>query len=531
MSLSRGKYFLHMMQLEGYSNKKYIDWVKENNSKIFSNYDILFQNLILICVFLFVICLNSEILTILVYISIFIIYFFMTLYAYSNERHYKKPLVFTKRAFRLFSIKIFFTLLIFFIACLFVHLVFGDILSNFPIVAFILSIAYFYDAYIMVVVNYISMPVEKSINKYYYNLASSKIRKKTKLHVVGITGSYGKTSAKFITATILSEKYKVLKTPESYNTPMGISKVINNDLDDTYQVFIAELGATKKGDIKEVAHLTNPQIGILTSIGPCHLKTFGSIKNVMDTKYELIEKLPLNGIAIFNCDNTYVYQLSEKTGIRKILYGIDNSSVAEVYAKEIDVSENGSSFTLCIRNIGSIKCNTKLLGKHNILNILAGASVAHVLGLNLTQIKSGIEKICPVKHRLELINSNFGVLVIDDAFNSNPDGASCALDVLSQFKDKRKIIVTPGMVELGSIENFENEKFGEKISSICDIVILVGKKRTQYIKRGLENTKFNIENLYVVNSLNEATEILKTITKNGDIVLFENDLPDTYDEN
>ena len=135
-----------------------------------------------------------------------------------------------------------------------------------------------------------------------------------------------------------------------------------------------------------------------------------------------------------------------------------------------------------------------------------------------------------VEHRLQLIDNGLGILVIDDAFNSNPDGAKAALDVLNSFTDRRKIIVTPGMVELGDIEETENFKFGEQIASVCDIAILVGKKRTLPIYQGMKKHNFNEDNLYVVNSLNEATEILKTLTRVNDVVLFENDLPDTYDE-
>ena len=161
---------------------------------------------------------------------------------------------------------------------------------------------------------------------------------------------------------------------------------------------------------------------------------------------------------------------------------------------------------------------------------MAGAAAASILGLSLDEIKRGISKLEPVEHRLQLIDQGTGVVVIDDAFNSNPDGAKAALDVLNSFTDRRKIIVTPGMIELGSIEESENFKLGEYIAVVCDIAILVGKKRTLPIYQGMKKHNFNEDNLYVVNSLNEATEVLKTITKVNDAVLFENDLPDTYDE-
>ena len=180
--------------------------------------------------------------------------------------------------------------------------------------------------------------------------------------------------------------------------------------------------------------------------------------------------------------------------------------------------------------MGTIQCTTRLLGRHNILNILAGAAAASVLGLSLEEISRGISKLEAVDHRLQLIDPGTGVLVIDDAFNSNPDGARAALEVLNSFIDRRKIIVTPGMVELGRLEETENFKFGESIASVCDIAILIGKKRTLPIYQGLKKHDFKDDDLYVVNSLNEATEVLKTLTRINDVVLFENDLPDTYDE-
>jgi UDP-N-acetylmuramoyl-tripeptide--D-alanyl-D-alanine ligase len=250
----------------------------------------------------------------------------------------------------------------------------------------------------------------------------------------------------------------------------------------------------------------------------------------MRPKYELIENLPNDGIAIFNYDNEYVKKLADKTFKEKILYGVDNIENTDVFATEITVSDKGSTFTLCVGKIGTIECETKLLGKHNILNILAGASVGMALGLSLQEIADGISKIESVEHRLQLIDPGTGLVVIDDAFNSNPDGAKAALEVLNSFTNYRKIIVTPGMVELGEIEESENEKFGENIAKVCDIAILVGKNRSKPIHRGLKKLGFDDSSLYVVNSLDEATEVLGKLSKTNDVVLFENDLPDTYDE-
>lgn len=526
------KYSLHMLQLEGYKTEKYIGWMSSHKDKIYTQKDRIYTVIMIINTVFFLFSVTSDeaknqytyAMASSIITSIILIL--------NNRFKYesKKPLIMTNRAKRLMFISVLLVLADFAIVVGIVKWITGDTVAYFPLWAGILSLVYFFSSYYILGASYIAKPIEKNINKKFYNQASEKIRSMNNLTSIGITGSYGKTSTKFAAAAILNEKFKVLNTPESYNTPMGISKIVNNKLTDDYEIFVAELGATKIGDIEEVAILTNPKIGIITSIGPCHLETFKSIDNIMKTKYELIEKLPADGVAIFNYDNEYVKKLANKTFIEKVLYGIKNTENTDVYATDIKVGNAGSKFTLCIKGLGTIECETKLLGEHNILNILAGTAVAKVLGMTLEEISKGISNIENVEHRLQLIDPGTGVIVIDDAFNSNPDGAKAALDVLAAFHDKRKIIVTPGMVELGNLEEVENQKFGENIAEVCDIAILVGKKRTEPIYKGLIKQKFNEENLYVVNSLTEATELLKTLTKVNDVVLFENDLPDTYNE-
>ncbi|HCX03687.1 MAG TPA: hypothetical protein DHM42_04305 [Clostridiales bacterium] len=276
--------------------------------------------------------------------------------------------------------------------------------------------------------------------------------------------------------------------------------------------------------------LVNPKIGIITAIGPSHLKTFKSIENIMKTKYELIKELPADGTAIFNYDNEYVKKLADKTYRNKILYGIESKEDVDIYADNIRTTPKGSTFKLHIKDKGTVECRTKLLGKHNILNILAGVAAAYAMDMTLVQISSGIDKIESVEHRLQLIDPGTGVYVIDDAFNSNPKGAEAALEVLKDFNEGNKIIVTPGMVELGKLQDDENFKFGEKIAEVCDEVILVGKRQTKPIYEGLKNKEFNMEKVHTVKDLKEAQELISDIVKVNDVILFENDLPDTYSE-
>lgn len=392
---------------------------------------------------------------------------------------------------------------------------------------------YYFQYKVLLISNKISVPKEEKINHGFFVQAQSKIRKLEKennLKVVGITGSFGKTSTKFIADTVLSESLNVKNTPSSYNTPMGLSKVINNDLNESHEVFLAELGAKEKGEIHEVAELVQPEIGIITAIGPTHMHMFKTIENIMATKYELIEDLPEDGVAIFNYDNEYVKILADKTEKKTLRYGTENFEKLDIYAKDIAVNERGSEFTLVIKEKGEVKCETRLLGRHNISNLLAAAAAGYVLGMDLDAISRGIKKVEPVEHRLNIVDGGTGVIVIDDAFNSNPVGFRAALDVINEFKNGNKIIITPGMVELGDIEEEENYKIGKEIAKVCDFAILVGKKRTEPIKKGMLDAGYDKERIIVTSSLNDATAALSHLTKSGDIVLFENDLPDTYNE-
>ena len=195
--------------------------------------------------------------------------------------------------------------------------------------------------------------------------------------------------------------------------------------------------------------------------------------------------MPEDGVAIFNYDDPNLKGVADKTTLKKIYYGIEDISKLDIYATDINVNSHGSDFKLVIKDLGEIKCQTRLLGRHNIKNILAGAAASYILGLSLEEISEGISKIESIPHRLDLIDSGNGVIVIDDGFNSNPSGAKAALEVLNEFKAGKKFIVTPGMIELGDIEYDENKKFGKEISKVCDYVFLVGKNRTKPIYEGL----------------------------------------------
>jgi len=373
----------------------------------------------------------------------------------------------------------------------------------------------------------VAWPIEKGISELYFRDAQRILKSRKDLIRIGITGSWGKTSVKFILGTILEEKYHTLVTPASFNTPMGVTKVIRSKLEPGHRVFVAEMGARHVGDIKEMCRLVHPEIGILVSVGPQHLDTFKTLERVIQTKYELIDALPKDGQAFFADDDDICRGLYEKTGKEKMIAGLD-PDYDDVWAENISYSPEGSAFDLCTKD-KRIRCCSQLLGELNIRNILLCSAVALKLGVTIEQIARGIEKIRPVEHRLQLVPNPGGMSVIDDAFNSNIRGAKQAFQVLKAFPKKR-IVVTPGMVELGEKEYEMNREFGQAMAECCDIAILIGKKRSQAVREGLRAGGFAENSTHVVSSLDEATGLLRQIVKPGDTVLFENDLPDNYSE-
>ena len=432
-----------------------------------------------------------------------------------NEKHAKKKFVITSRIKRLYA----------------VHVIVMTLISWCANGSFAASFAFLWPVFLPLIValsGLLAWPIEKAISECYFRDARRKLLSNERLIRIGITGSYGKTSVKHILGTILSEKYPTLITPASFNTPMGVSRAIRERLTPSYQVFVGEMGARHVGDIKEMCRLVKPTIGIVTSVGPQHLETFKSIERVAKTKYELIEGLPADGNCYFYDDGAYCTQMYEKTEKPKKLCGMDPSR-CDCWCEDIRVSAQGSTFQLHIRGKGSIECHTRLLGEHNIQNILLAAMAASDLGLSLRQIAHGVEKLQIVKNRLELMTRPGAFTIINDAFNSNPIGAKAALHVLKGFP-QRRIIITPGMVELGEKEAEYNREFGREMAGCVDVAILVGKKRTAPMVEGLKEAGFPEENIHRVDSLDASTRLLHSMVRPTDTVLYENDLPDHYQE-
>lgn len=364
-------------------------------------------------------------------------------------------------------------------------------------------------------------PLEKHIQNKYFNNAVKKLDEFKNLVKIGITGSYGKTSVKNIMATILNESFNVVKSPYSYNTPMGLAKSVNEITDET-EIFIMEIGARKIGDVAKIAQALKPQVGVITGIAGQHLKTFGSIEDVMRGKYELIEALDTNGIAVFNGENSRVKNMYERCSLQnKVLTSIDSGKVC---VENLITTTEGTFFDLKIGD--SVRsCRTKLIGRHNIENILLAVTVATGLGMDIDSISYGIEKLEFTPHRLEVMDAN-GITIIDDSYNCNEVGVKVALDTLSMF-DSRKVVLCQGIVEGGEKEDEINYNIGVKMSGVADIAILVGKLAYK-VQKGLIDSGYNPTRIIKYKNLREAQTAFKETLRAGDVLLLLNDLPDNY---
>ncbi len=378
---------------------------------------------------------------------------------------------------------------------------------------------------LLLLCNYINKPIELSINRHYINDAKRILRECPELTVIGVTGSFGKTSVKFYLNTLLRAKFNVLMTPESYNTPLGIVKTIRGSLKASHDVFICEMGARNVGDIKEICDIVHPKHGVITSVGEQHLETFKTLENIANTKFELADSLPDGGMLFVNGDSPAAVGHKHPKMTGAFTYGLGEG--CGYRATDLRISEKGSEFTVTTPEGESCGFVTKLIGSHNVINIVGAIAVSHKLGIPLEKLRPQVRRLECVPHRLQLINRS-GIIMVDDAYNSNPSGARAALETISMF-DGMKILVTPGMVELGQMQQQCNYEFGREAAQVCDYIILVGEKQTQPIYQGVSEAGFDMGKCYVAHDLNDAishTYSLKSDKKK--IVLLENDLPDNY---
>ena len=499
---------LHMFQQNRYETGRFTGWIKDSQKANRTNMIIsavfiiagafigivLKGNLKLIgeCV----LCLCAAVLFIL----------------QEQKKNYIKPLVYTARVKRQIIVMVILSALL--IACMFI----------FRLELLALCIALLMPWLLIYPMALITSPVEAAVRNHYLNEAKQILADHKDLIKIGITGSYGKTSTKNIMQAMISEAYNSLMTPASYNTPMGITRTIREMLKPIHQVFICEMGADHVGDITELMEFVHPTVGVVTTIGPQHMATFGSQENITNEKMQMIELLPADGLGIMNYDNDLIRNYKVKNNVKTVTYGIHSEDV-DYRAVDIEYHRAGSRFTV-VNGEERIPIETRLLGEHNIQNILSAIACARYLGVSWKVIQRAARTMKQVEHRLEIKTIN-GRRFIDDAFNSNPSGSAMALEVLSTMP-ARRLIVTPGMIDLGKIQDETNREFGRKMKGKADTVVLVGKNQTQPIYEGLKEPGFDMDQVVVFDTVREALAFVYASTTPEDTILLENDLPDAF---
>ncbi|MCX8095054.1 MAG: Mur ligase family protein [Caldisericia bacterium] len=509
--LLRILWYLQVLQILEYFNIKYLRHLfKRSKDYIFD--DIVLIILIILISLSFLLKINRVLLNLILLIFLFYSLFYNFNLYKKRKKFSKKGLKFTKRCKRIFILTTIFLLIV----LILIYLNHSLYLTPYLI---------FLSPFILLILNILIYPIESLINEKYFNDAI-KIIKEYKPFIIVITGSYGKTSTKYFIYELLKDNFKTQMTPESYNTAMGITKFIRENLKNETEIFVVELAENEKGGFKRLLRLIEPNILVITSIGIQHLEEFGTKEKIFNEFKYLIEysissnkceKLILNG------DDEFLKNFQNEK-ISKISIYKGNYPFIEI----IEETLYGTKFKTKFLDFETF-FETKLVGLETIRNLLIAIEVAINFKIDIEKIIKKVKILEPFNHRLNVLKSG-NVIVVDDAYNSNPIGARMAIDLISKYKEGRKIIITPGFIELGKSEYEENKNLGKYLLNKVDYVFLVGGKRIKPIYEGLKEVGFKLENISIFKNFYEANNYLKNFIKPNDIILFENDLPEIYEE-
>lgn len=488
---------LSILQLEEYHFIKYLH-TKYNNYKLFY--------LRLVFDFLGVV-LSFFKNAFVVYLSIYFLLYLLFSIFYINKIKIKRYIA-TKRIIRF--VIVLFTL---YILSTTIHLL-PQTLYNHAINTVFMTLNHHILYFISFVINCI---FECFLIKYYIKKSKVKLLDGG-VKIIAITGSYGKTSVKNFLYQLLGERYNVIMTPKSYNTPSGISKTINESNLNGVDYIILEMGAKRKGDIAKLCKMFPPQYGVLVSIGEQHLETFKNIENIITTKRELQNNISSDGFMVFNCYNELV---KESAGVycgNAVALGENQKYSISDFVQ----NENGIEFSFNENSEKLINVAVCLYGFHNAINVALAISTALSLGVSIDKIEQGLSKITPVDSRLKPIKLNDNI-VFNNGYNSNPISANCSLEVIANFKEYKKVVITPGFVEMGREQYRLNFEFGETLSKCADHIIVVKKINQKAIVDGIISSGYK-GRLECVNNFSDID--FNNFTHF--VVLIENDLPSNY---
>ena len=505
--------FVAVYQQNYYRTKEAIIWLYNNNNMYYKNTYKL--SLFFVPIYM-LICLIFFLLKI-PYPYYFILHILAFTYIASidvviNDVPLKKQLVYTKRVKRL--------LITFSIICVVLFSLLLTLSVKFNYLFMLHSIIYVLTPILIILSNYINYPIQLLINQYYVILARKKLKQYKNLKIIGVTGSFGKTSTKNYLYTILNEKYNVVCSPHSYNTSTGITRTILEYLKPYHDILILEMGADHNNDIEKLCRIVKPDISIITTVGNQHLNTFKTIDNIINTKFQLLKNTKSDGFFVTNYTNEICKFYSNNSLIPT--YGIGYGKDDYCLIKNVEINNSGMGIE-CVIDNNLMRLNTSVLGEFNVINILLSVTVAYKLGLSIDEIIKGVKNIKQVEHRLSTRILPNGTLVIDDSYNSNVEGFKGAVKVLKQMHG-RKIIVTCGVVELGEQQYDTNFQLGTLISDID--VCVVNRVNYNAISNGIVSVGGKRPKYY--DSYNQCYQQFISKLTSDDVVLIENDLTDLY---
>jgi len=372
------------------------------------------------------------------------------------------------------------------------------------------------------------LPVDWAAKQFFIAKAKSMLVSSPNVIVIGIAGSYGKTTMKNVLSKILSVKFNTITTPESVNTPIGIAQWICKAFTKQTEIVLVEMGEHYKGDIAYLCSIAPPDIAVLTGINEAHLERLMSIDISVATLFEIVQNAKSNALIVLNADDKRIrkfYSLFTHGKTVSFYSSFKNSSEKQnVIHKKFD--EKKLQWTFELSSFGMIK--VPLLGEYAIGDVIAAITVGKSLKMTNDELKKGIALLTPIPHRLEPIKGAGGTIVIDDSYNGNPDGVKEAICVLSRFTLRRKVFITPGLVETGKDAKSIHVQIGRDLAPVADRVVLIRNSVTPFIEQGLKEQKFDETHIIWFNTATEAHEALSGIVQANDVVLFQNDWGDQY---
>lgn len=387
---------------------------------------------------------------------------------------------------------------------------------------------------LLVAANVVTKPAESRIRRHYLTLAAARLAQVDPV-VVAVVGSFGKTSTKHILAQLLQPSVNTLPTRKSFNTLMGVTRVINEDLTPEHRVFIVEMDAYAQGEIAAMSNLVHPRVAMITAVGPQHMERFGSIDSIAAALYEVAAALPADGTLILFTGDAPGAALAHRAkaehrhAVRYTIADGGDAVEADVIASAVRIDSHGATFRWRWDAEGLDRpVAIPLLGRHQVANVSAALAAVHVLGYSVDDAITAAASLEQIEHRLELMITSGPLTVIDDSYNANPVGVHNALEVLAAMPGAHKFLITPGLVELGSVEDSENRRYGEHAARVSDHVIVMSARTTAALLAGLRDGGMSDDHIHVVDTLDAATAVLQSLSRPGDVVLFANDLPDTY---